>query len=1059
MNKKTGFILMAVSLGAGTALCGELVPPFEPCWPGAVKPAGWILDRAVAAKNGYTAHMDGVSEHFRIAWTTNAVRRGDDLQWYNPKTGSWSAEGGAYWFEGLVRLAWQLDDSELKAFARRRLDAILDHVDENSCGFLWWLDRRNPKERAEAFGKGDWHFSWVFGCSERAVGAYFEATGDIRAKRALDCAFGWSAAAERFGAGSSFVSGTADAWRLTKSPQVEKCLDVACGKIVSSQFAEPPWEHLADTLNFKRVHERKFKIPSRHGVNCQESLRSVIAAWCRTGDAKLRTALDAWFSFLDANCMLPNGVPVSDEEWGWAGAKRGTETCVVAAGLGTRIAMLQASGDGSHGDAAERIYFNAGAATVSRDFKRHVYFQIPNRTGIGNESERFASHSDEPAQTRYLRKHWPLCCSASLNRIIPEYVRGMWMVSSDGGVAATLYGPSTFAVRLPRGEVAFTERTDYPFSEEIAIRVDRAPGASFPLKLRIPGWCASPSATVNGMPVTLNAKNGFAAISRMWAKGDEIILRFSAKPFVRRWADMNDNGRSRISISCGPLLFAYPIPEKDDNTPLGEPCEPTLAKDLEAKSIAVVRRPMPTKWDWPVDAPVKLRVRDAQGEPLELVPYGCTKLRISAFPIEGANVVVTSAPPSTAGKIETLTPESGGTVVLLPELQRDIMSRASRADRIARAKAICADKKLATKPSQWRKSRPIVFRWRASSGVSGPWKIEIGRNADMSDARTWWVSAKKPKLVGDKEKDEGVFGFEIADANLELGRTYHWRVWGNIKCSKRYFCGSTTSGKCACGGGQPPVVSAVSQFITDPQSPRWIAIEGRTQNIRDIGGWKTRDGHSVRQGMAFRGQGLNDSSVNGDEAGKNRLTMSDVEYLKGTLGINTDLDLRTPCEVADMRQSPLGEGVTFIHHPSPAYKGIFSADGAGTDLCDEGRKTMAANFRIFCDERNYPIYFHCTGGADRTGSLAYVLLGVLGVDRHDIEVDWESTFYPDGLPEQEKHYNPSRPDWRDLRHFDNGFAAYGDINSSWNEGIVRYLRDCGITQAEIDRFRSIMLER
>ena len=103
----------AVSFAFGV----EIIPPFSQCRPGAVKPDGWIRDRAIAAKNGYTACMDEVSEHFRIAWTTNAVRRGDKLQWYDMKNGSWSAEGGAYWFDGLVRLAWQLDDPELKALA------------------------------------------------------------------------------------------------------------------------------------------------------------------------------------------------------------------------------------------------------------------------------------------------------------------------------------------------------------------------------------------------------------------------------------------------------------------------------------------------------------------------------------------------------------------------------------------------------------------------------------------------------------------------------------------------------------------------------------------------------------------------------------------------------------------------------------------------------------------------------------------------------------------------------------------------------------------------------
>ena len=206
--------------------------------------------------------------------------------------------------------------------------------------------------------------------------------------------------------------------------------------------------------------------------------------------------------------------------------------------------------------------------------------------------------------------------------------------------------------------------------------------------------------------------------------------------------------------------------------------------------------------------------------------------------------------------------------------------------------------------------------------------------------------------------------------------------------------------------------------------------------------------------MVFRGQGLNDNSVNGDAKGANRLMVEDIALFTQTLGVKTDLDLRSGRELADMKQSPLGAGVKLIHHPSSAYAGIFKQKA--DNLSSSGMKTMAENFRVFCDEKNYPIYFHCIGGADRTGSLAYVLNGILGVNKHDLDVDWEATFYP-SLPELEKGYNGPTY-WRREQYFDEGFAKYGDANSSWNERIELYLLDCGVTKEEIAKFRSIMLE-
>ena len=402
--------------------------------------------------------------------------------------------------------------------------------------------------------------------------------------------------------------------------------------------------------------------------------------------------------------------------------------------------------------------------------------------------------------------------------------------------------------------------------------------------------------------------------------------------------------------------------------------------------------------------------------------------------------------------IEPISPAGGATVQLLPDDQKKIMAFATYDERLAE---LTADRETKTsyfkdKERKWRVARPLVLKWRTTAGERGPWKILIGQKADLSDATVHWVEAKA--VESRKEKDSVRFKWEVPRANLALGQTYRWKVWSDIKC-REYSHGSTIAAPCACGKGRRASESPVATFATDGQPPRWIEIEGRVENIRDLGGWKTRDGRRVKQGMAFRGQGLNDNSVNGEAPGRSRLMVEDIPYLTRTLGIKTDLDLRSPRETTGLAQSPLGPGVTYIERASPAYDGIFKGSSV---LGDSGKKTMAENFRVFCDEKNYPIYFHCIGGADRTGSLAYVLNGVLGVDKHDLETDWESTFYP-VLPELEKGYSGPTY-WRREQYFDEGFAKYGGKDASWNERIELYLLDCGITREEIAKFRSIMLE-
>jgi hypothetical protein len=130
-------------------------------------------------------------------------------------------------------------------------------------------------------------------------------------------------------------------------------------------------------------------------------------------------------------------------------------------------------------------------------------------------------------------------------------------------------------------------------------------------------------------------------------------------PQVVTGGDANADGAPYAAVSYGPLLFALPIADtKDANTP--DPAAKwSYALDVQGDrlgaDIGVERQAMPAKWDWPLAAPLKLRARAvaidwsptlkaprlpaqpiAKGGPAEtvtLIPYGCTKFRVSMFPV------------------------------------------------------------------------------------------------------------------------------------------------------------------------------------------------------------------------------------------------------------------------------------------------------------------------------------------------------------------------------------------------------------------------------------------
>ena len=330
----------------------------------------------------------------------------------------------------------------------------------------------------------------------------------------------------------------------------------------------------------------------------------------------------------------------------------------------------------------------------------------------------------------------------------------------------------------------------------------------------------------------------------------------------------------------------------------------------------------------------------------------------------------------------------------------------------------------------------------------GGYPYTVPVNYVYSEGKIFFHGAKADKATGRVEEKCGGGDFSHTERtfNLEIGTRYYWRVESNLTCGRRL--GHLGSRWCDCKGRRASAKSQIGTFTTEDLAPRWIAIEGNVGNFRDLGGRIGHDGRRVRQGMIYRSQGFNNDSVDGIVKGKNRMMVSDVEYLTGTLGIRTDLDLRSDGETAGMNGvSPLGSSVAFVHNSSSSYGGIFGSFGKGV---------MAKNFRVFCDAKNYPIVFHCIGGADRTGALGYVLNGVLGVSRQGIETDWEATFYPNipggGEEKDDEHV------WNSEWHFNKGFAKYGGADATWNERIELYLLDCGITREEIEKFRSIMLE-
>lgn len=223
--------------------------------------------------------------------------------------------------------------------------------------------------------------------------------------------------------------------------------------------------------------------------------------------------------------------------------------------------------------------------------------------------------------------------------------------------------------------------------------------------------------------------------------------------------------------------------------------------------------------------------------------------------------------------------------------------------------------------------------------------------------------------------------------------------------------------------------SEVRTFTTEDTVPRRIAVEGLT-NVRDNGGWRTPDGRRMKQGRIYRGSEMDTHCS---------ITGEGIRIMLDELHIRTDLDIRGEA-VGRITESPLGETVNFRLIPVEAYADF---------LRDDQKPVTKQIFDLLADETAYPIYYHCWGGADRTGTIAYLLEAVLGVPEEDLILDYEMTSLS---------VWGNRMRHSDLfRAFEEMLNAY-DIDGTPQSRAERYLLSCGVTPETIEKLRKNLLE-
>ncbi len=631
------------AFSAGTSAKPRGHAAFEELPVGAVRPGGWLGTylRKQAAELG--------SQLPHVSWPfTEPYWRDDSLRGF-----WWPWEQMAYWIDGATRLSLVLEDKALMRQVRETIDAALARIDGD--GYLGPAAFKEPK--------ADFH-RWPHAILFRALSALSDANAAPTVVEAMT---------------THYLLDAADYGRSTRNVvNVESILWCyeRTGDARLLALAEKAWaDYLtvaADPEHGDLSKERTFASASinAHGVTYSETAKQPALLYIHTGKWEyLEFALAAQRRVFDHH-MLIDGVP-STSEW-----YRGTtsldchETCDIVDHTWTWGYLMQATGEGRWGDLIERACFNAGPGAIKNDWKAVQYFSGPNQFLATLDSDhnamayggRMMAYQPNPGQRT-------ACCGGNVHRLMPNYVARMWMRTADGGLAATLYGPSKLTTTVGKEPIAIAQTTDYPFDETICLRFAMERAVAFPLSLRIPEWCDAPRLEVNGQGVALpKVEKGFVTLRRRFLPGDVVTLILPMRIKATRWPEYG------VGLEHGPLVYALPI--ETEWAAVVEPPFSTTAYPswnatprsawnyglLDVGSARFERRAMTEDpWSHP---PTALRVtarriegwtlktnpqnprqrftpplpepskRESVGgvETLTLVPYGATHLRLTIFP-------------------------------------------------------------------------------------------------------------------------------------------------------------------------------------------------------------------------------------------------------------------------------------------------------------------------------------------------------------------------------------------------------------------------------------------
>lgn len=327
--------------------------------------------------------------------------------------------------------------------------------------------------------------------------------------------------------------------------------------------------------------------PGGHAVRALYLASGAVDLAVETGDGELlQTIIRQWERTIERRTYLTGGMGSrhSDESFGedyeLPPDRAFSETCAGVASVQLAWRLLLATGDVRYADQAERTLFNVVATSPALDGSGFFYANPLHQRVPGEAPD---PDAESPRAASSLRAPWfhVSCCPTNVARTLAS-LAGYVATADDGGVQIHQLMPST----IRSGDVGLRVVTDYPWGDEVVVRVEATPESPWRLSVRVPSWAHEAVLVDRGhrRPV----RSGYAVVDATWRPGDEVRLELPLRP---RWTHPDphvDAIRGCVAVERGPLVYCLESTDQPSDVSLAEVCADAsngLADDGVAEAL------------------------------------------------------------------------------------------------------------------------------------------------------------------------------------------------------------------------------------------------------------------------------------------------------------------------------------------------------------------------------------------------------------------------------------------------------------------------------------------